>query len=246
MTANVNVEINKRTNVLRIPNAALRFRPTNEIYVALGQTPPDPAELRAGADGSGRRERPAANPDAPRGLTGEQPAPADAPRSTRGGRGGGFAQRLEGLSPEERQRMIEQFRSRGGRGGAASGDAQAAKPAPPPAPAAHPSATTFDALFAPLPAVESAGRVWLLEGGQLKPHRVRIGVSDGQNTELLDGDVQEGAELVTNIVVSTPTRPAATSAFPGLGQPQRGGFPGGGFPGGGGGNRGGGGGRGGR
>ncbi len=43
MTANVNVEIAKRTNVARIPNAGLRFRPTNEIFAALGQTPPDPA-----------------------------------------------------------------------------------------------------------------------------------------------------------------------------------------------------------
>src|SRR5688572_16024628 len=47
MTANVNVEIAKRTNVLRIPNAGLRFRPTNEIFAALGQTPPDPSQLRA-------------------------------------------------------------------------------------------------------------------------------------------------------------------------------------------------------
>ena len=40
MTANVNVEIATRTNVLRVPNAALRFRPTTEMFAALGQTPP--------------------------------------------------------------------------------------------------------------------------------------------------------------------------------------------------------------
>ena len=39
MTANVNVEIARKQNVLRVPNAALRFRPTNEIFAALGQTP---------------------------------------------------------------------------------------------------------------------------------------------------------------------------------------------------------------
>src|SRR4029077_11240880 len=32
MTANVNGEIARATNVLRIPNASLRFRPTTEIY----------------------------------------------------------------------------------------------------------------------------------------------------------------------------------------------------------------------
>src|SRR6266581_1622522 len=47
MTANVKVEIAKSSNVLRVPNAALRFLPTNEIFAALGQTPPDPSQLRA-------------------------------------------------------------------------------------------------------------------------------------------------------------------------------------------------------
>ena len=61
MTANVNIEINQRANVLRVPNAALRFRPTNEIFAALGQTPPDPAQLRA----SGARMAPAARRPAP-------------------------------------------------------------------------------------------------------------------------------------------------------------------------------------
>ncbi len=34
MTANVNVEIARSSNVLRVPNSALRFRPTNEMYAA--------------------------------------------------------------------------------------------------------------------------------------------------------------------------------------------------------------------
>ncbi len=40
MTANVNIEIARRANVLRIPNAALRFRPTNEMFAALNQEVP--------------------------------------------------------------------------------------------------------------------------------------------------------------------------------------------------------------
>ena len=39
MTANVKIEIAKRTNALRIPNAALRFRPTEEIFAALQADP---------------------------------------------------------------------------------------------------------------------------------------------------------------------------------------------------------------
>ena len=57
MTANVNIEIARRNNVLRVPNAALRFRPTAEIFAALGQTPPP-----GGAGGGGADAAPAAAP----------------------------------------------------------------------------------------------------------------------------------------------------------------------------------------
>src|ERR1051325_9872525 len=40
MTANVKVEIAKRSDALRIPNAALRFRPTPELFAALNQAVP--------------------------------------------------------------------------------------------------------------------------------------------------------------------------------------------------------------
>ena len=54
MTANVNIEIARRADVLRVPNGALRFRPTAEIFTALGQTPP-PA---GGGRGTWRRDGP--------------------------------------------------------------------------------------------------------------------------------------------------------------------------------------------
>ena len=97
------------------------------------------------------------------------------------------------------------------------------------------SATTIDALFAPLPRTETVGRAWTLVENQLRPLRLRLGISDGQNTEVIDGDVKDGAEVVTNIVIAGQTTRPATTAFPGFGQPGRGGFPGGGFQGGGGG-----------
>src|SRR5262245_32136512 len=53
MTANVKIEIAKRTNALRIPNTALRFRPTEEVFAALQQTPPP--ELNAFGGGAGGR-----------------------------------------------------------------------------------------------------------------------------------------------------------------------------------------------
>ena len=91
--------------------------------------------------------------------------------------------------------------------------------------------------------METTGRVWVHADNQLKPVRVRLGISDGQNTALIEGDVQQGAALVTNVNTGTETTRPAMQAFPPFVQPQggRGGFGGGSF--GGGGNRGGGGGR---
>jgi HlyD family secretion protein len=53
MTANVVIEISRKTNVLRIPAAAIRFRPTTEIFAALKQEPP-PDFGRGGFGGRGR------------------------------------------------------------------------------------------------------------------------------------------------------------------------------------------------
>jgi HlyD family secretion protein len=52
MTANLKVEVSKRTNVLRIPNAGIRFRPTPEVFAALNQ--PVPPEAVAGGGRGGR------------------------------------------------------------------------------------------------------------------------------------------------------------------------------------------------
>ncbi len=52
MTANVNIEISRRDNVLRIPSAATRFRPTTEIFAALKQEVP--ADFGRGGFGGGR------------------------------------------------------------------------------------------------------------------------------------------------------------------------------------------------
>ena len=80
------------------------------------------------------------------------------------------------------------------------------------------------------------------DSGKLKRVRLRLGISDGQQTELiqaLDGELKEGTEVVTNVITGAvrqaPTAPGG-AGFPGLGGGRQGGFPGGG----GGGNRGGG------
>src|SRR5207248_11805482 len=87
------------------------------------------------------------------------------------------------------------------------------------------SGETIDALFAPLPPVESPGRAWLHVDKQLKPVRLRLGITDGTNPELLDDVLQPGSEVVTGVIMSG-TRPTGASGAGNPLLPQRVGGPG--------------------
>jgi hypothetical protein len=101
------------------------------------------------------------------------------------------------------------------------------------------TATTFDALFGPLTQTETFGQVWLNNGGKLQRVRLRLGITDGQQTELIqatDGELREDTEVVTNVMtgaVRQAVTPQGRGGFPGLGGGRQGGFPGGGRRGGG-------------
>ena len=56
MTANVAIEIAKRSNVLRAPAAALRFRPTNDMFAALKQEVPADLNRGFGRGGPGGQQ----------------------------------------------------------------------------------------------------------------------------------------------------------------------------------------------
>ncbi len=347
MTANLNVEISRIDDVLRVPNAALRFRPTNDMYTALGLEPP--ADTGRGGRGGGRnaggggaggpgREgaggataagaapgtgpaaaRPAAPASGASAGAARQSANARPSGETTGRNGGGRGDfgamtpeqmaRLQNMTPEERDRMAA---GRGGRGGDQSGfgsgnnggrgdnrgggqggfggqygggrtagdrtsgnrnaggrsgdgrggnsQGRGGRSGTPSAEALAATrrsagASTIDALFPALSRVETRGRAWTWdkEKKELKQVSLRLGISDGQNTQLIEGDLKEGAEILTNIIVTsvrTPLNQQQGNPFfqgPGGGRGGPGGFgqPGGGGGGGGGGNRGGGGGRGG-
>jgi hypothetical protein len=154
----------------------------------------------------------------------------------RGGQaGGGNAGNLQRNGASGAQGPAGQGgRSRGQQQGVAANNSKSASTT---------SATTIDALFAPLPVVETRGRAWLFINKQLKPVNLRLGISDGTFTEVLnDTELPPESELVTSIIT-----PAMASAKPGTspnnanGNPlmpaQRGRGPGG--PGGGGGRGGG-------
>src|SRR5262245_25216994 len=135
MTANLKIEIAKRTNALRIPNVALRFRPNDEVFAALNQTPPPEAQGfgnggRGGRGGRGGNQTPGAPVSASVANNQSASAPTqnaelrrDAAPSGRGGgegRGGGFGGRGGGGGfgggagrggPEFQARMMERFKT---------------------------------------------------------------------------------------------------------------------------------------
>jgi HlyD family secretion protein len=347
MTANVNIEIARRNNVLRIPNAATRFRPTAEMFQVLNQAVPP--ELERGRGGRGRGGEggraggqpggapgspapPAAGPGA-----GVPATPAGAPAAARqtpstprpearaarqgretagggpaggdrgqadggggragggeglGGRGGGrfdpnmtpeerrkrMEERMAQMTPEERAAFQERMQARGGFGGgggqggfggsregAAGGGrgmgrggdragaqapggnraggnrpGQSAAPAEPESRTLASGATTIDSLFAPLQIQETRGTAWQYENKQLKMLRLRLGVSDGSFTEVLnDTEIPPTAEVVTSMTTGLEQRATSPNQQQGnpLMGPQRGGG-GGRGPGGGGGGRG--------
>ena len=202
MTANVKIEIAKRTNALRIPNAALRFRPTAEVFAALqADAAARDERVRRRRAWRPRRRRRRRAPAQPR----RQPSPQRRRRASRPQRRAApppLAHRRAQRTPRRRRR-----RRGGGRGGGGGGGgggrrrprvagahartlqddvARGAAAVPrahegtrrrhvsafeaahrPPAKTRRDrgraaQAQTIDALFAPLPSVESRGRAWLL------------------------------------------------------------------------------------
>jgi HlyD family secretion protein len=290
MTANLRVQIAKRDNALRVPNAALRFRPTNDIFAALNQTPPPEAQFggrgRRGRGGAGNgNDAEGALPAAPTAASGDQTpgapgqsaaktdkptqapgagqaaAPAASEAGGRRGSGGdrgdagsnngnfgggrGFSgggsggganggdrgarmlERFKTMSPDEQKQFLARLKERGADTSALEAAMKPAASAAKPAAGKNSSiqsAQTIDALFAPLPVVETRGRAWLYMNKELKQVNLRLGITDGTNTELVSGELQPGMEVVTGVVTSASTRtsPAAAGGNPLLGNQGRG------------------------
>jgi len=148
MTAQLRVIIQTASNVVRVPNQALRFRPNSEIYTALGLEPPaagrgrslaseingdpngggragDPSQAgRRGRDrtqGTGGGQGAARQPGQPAAQPG-QPGQAGQDGQNRAGGGAGFGRQtgMGNLTPEQMQALRERY-GRGGSGGRGGG-----------------------------------------------------------------------------------------------------------------------------
>jgi HlyD family secretion protein len=170
MTANLEVTIDERNDVLKVPNAALRFTP----QAATGQR--QQANRNAASQGSRRGA----------GQQAENGNSASADGST-------VANVANGAQAEGARDRV--------------------------APATSPVLAG------------QTRRVWVLDPeGKPQPRRIRVGLTDGASTEVVEGDLREGEMVITgqNISGATRTQNSQQSA-PGFGgAPRTGGIGGGG------------------
>lgn len=188
MTANAEIEIASRSDALRVPNAALRFKPEGVEAPATG-----------GMQGGGGMLDELAKIAAGLNLSAPQQAALDEVLA-------GMRQRFE----QRRQAMAA-----GGSGAPAGGGAAQGAPASGPTPemrermrrmfqdAMAPFRDTLDETQrarwdAEMQLLANARRVtlWLLKDGKPSPVTVRAGVSDGTHTEIISGDLQAGTEVI--------------------------------------------------
>ena len=217
MTATVNFTVASANDVLKVANVALRYQPSDK----------SPEDIRAmlddGAPGSGgdsARVRPSNDPGAQSGRGGQRgmdPERMRAMRARMAQFGGG---RSFGGGPSRR----------GGRPGMGRGTHAGDGAKTVIAPAAQTAYGINPGLKIRFPQAEKSrsrrGLLWVLNSeGQPEPRRVRFGITDGRETAVLNGDLQEGEQVVSG-EMSTEVRGGRTSSpfgglFGGRRPPQR-------------------------
>lgn len=200
MTANLQIVTDDRKDVLRVPNAALRFKPAGAAPVGLGdalQRQPRATGTETDSRQSGSGPQGMARQGAGRALealreqiiTEIRPEPEQlvaidaALAAMRDGMRSGMA----GLGPDERRSMVRGARVELQARIAAVLDA--------------PRRSAFEAMMAasrPVQNEGAPGRVYVTEAsGQLKAVTLRLGGTDGAYTEVMSGELSEGQQIVT-------------------------------------------------
>jgi HlyD family secretion protein len=199
MTANVNVVLNRREDVLRVPNTALRFRPENAA----------PAESGAGGTQAGNR----AGGGGPQGGQGGTQAEL-------------FARLVEALSlTEAQQTQAEEFgqelrrslQSVGAQGGGREEFIQAVREGRQRFNEQLIAILTEEqrVLFTELSAqrrnarTQSVrdGRIWILgEDGTPRAVDIRYGITNGSLTEIVDGEIAAGDRIIVGAIAAAQSR----------------------------------------
>ncbi len=168
MTANVNFTVARVEDVLKIPNSALRYRPSGKSQAEIAQLLSSPNPGQSAESPGNPSAWPAYRPPAAVGLneTGKtvERRPPD-PLPSRHGNG------LGSYTGSTTQRsVIEQYGVQAG-------------------PKIHfPQAESAEPIWEV---------VWVLGPDGVQPRRVQLGITDGRETAVLDGELGEGDLLIT-------------------------------------------------
>jgi HlyD family secretion protein len=195
MTANVRIVVDRRENVLRIPNAALRFRPAG---VGAAREPGAPADNGQAARDTGKkasaqsvRERLTKELK----LSEEQQARLEAIQNE-------TRDRIRALAVEdkgERRKQVARLR--------AESRARIAEMLTPEQRARFEAMTPRSVRAGG----GAAGRVWVLdETGKPRPVQVRTGLSDGTHSELVSGELAQGAQVIIGTAEAGKARSSTT------------------------------------
>jgi len=177
MTANVRIVVERRESVLKVANAALRFRPNASPEAkAAAEAAPVPQAGGQAVQQFRQRLLEETKPDESQKARLEEILNEARQR---------VAQLRDLKGDAERRRQVERIRAE-----SRARILEVLTPAQRPA---------YERLLAEMggrgPA--AAGRVWVLgDDGQPKPVDVRLGLSDGTSTELVEGPLREGAEVI--------------------------------------------------
>ena len=176
MTANLTITIDERNNVLKVPNSALRFTPTDANGQRISANPGGTTNGSGNGSGQGRRQSANAQPK------------TDNANATASPVAPGQANNQQG-------------------------------------------ARTFAPASAPV--LEGQTRiVWVLGAdGKPQPRRIKIGLTDGASTEVVEGNLQEGEMVITGQTISGANKAQSAQspgAAPGFGGAPRTGGGGGG------------------
>ena len=203
LTVNAEIEVSKRADILKLSNAALRYKPADSAASPAAGQAPGP---RAGGQGGGGgltddlartvaemkvtpeqqaafdaataaiRERQAARQaQAQRGGNAMGGGPPPGMRVVMGGAGGA------NIQAQVRQRMAERFKEDFAAFRATLDEAQGKQ---------------WDSALANLLNAKRV-TIYRLEDGKAQPVMVRIGASDGTNTEVSGGGLKEGDLIIT-------------------------------------------------
>jgi len=202
LTVNAEIEVSNREDVLKVANAALRYKPASAVAGGFGAPPPRPAAQAGQARPGGGLDDDLARVAAGLGLDPQQQAAFDAAlkaqrerqearRAGNGGQGGfgpppgmmmpGNNANAAAIQAQVRQRMAARMKEDFAAFRDSLDEAQRKQ---------------WDAALAALVNAKRS-TLYKLVGGKPQPVMVRIGASDGSSTEVSGGGLAEGDLVIT-------------------------------------------------